>query len=214
MAHSLLENTCIRRRPIRGMTGRSRILRRLAFPFTAAFFRERLAGFCLAALVSAALSGCAGNAPSSKPPFIEARSQLYVGLPAVPSGVDSLFATRGWTPGLFASELRKELRLRLNRMGVSTPEDSVVTLYRLELSVDIYRSGVYAGQARLSTPHGRREIGFRNPRTGNEARFDASLEDIRLMAKAIAEGAYTDPRRKKEERLKYKVDPLMTPMSF
>jgi cell division septation protein DedD len=132
---------------------------------------------------------------------VEAKESLYVPRPAVPAAVDSVLAPLGWEPGKFAAELRKEIRYQLNRKGVATPDDSAGAAARLDVSVDRYEGKDYPGQARLTTPAGKREIGLRKPpkRKASEERDDPTVDNIRIIAAKLAEDVRSDPRHVKKQ---------------
>ena len=149
----------------------------------------------LSACLSCLLAGCAGGFRSR--PYVEAKDNLYVAPPAVAPAIDSLLAPLGWDSGKFGLELRKELRFQLNRKGVATPDDSAGAKASLAISVIDYTAGTCYGRARLTTSDGTREIRFDKKRKGAEDQRDPTVDDIRMIASALAEEARVDPRHRK-----------------
>lgn len=146
-------------------------------------------------------AGCAGGGAARARPYVEAKDSLYVSMPTVPAEADSLLAKLGWEPGKFTAELRKELRYQLNRSGVATPDDSAATGSRLDIALDKYEGKEYAGQARLRTPKGMREIALRKPsqKQAAEDRDDPTVDNIRIIAAKLAAEVKADPRHVKKQ---------------
>jgi hypothetical protein len=155
----------------------------------------------LAAACAILAVGCAGVKPGSR--YVEARDSVFVALPAIPAGLDSELAPLGWDGERFAAELRKELRYQLGRKGVKAPEDSVASSGRIDVTLDRYANDDFAGRARLTAAAGRREIPFAKGRKTGADRADPTIDNIRIIAAAIAEGAWNDPKRAREEKESY-----------